>query len=69
MLKNQKKNSKLYILGLILFFIGIVFLWRGLWNLIDAFFIPNNILLSNLISIAIGFIIVYVILLIYNQYQ
>lgn len=42
------------IILLALSFIGIVFAWRGMWNLIDTYFMPRRYLLSNVISIVVG---------------
>lgn len=39
---------------LALSFIGIVFAWRGMWNLIDTYFMPRRYLMSNILSIVIG---------------
>lgn len=40
--------------------VGIIFFWRGLWNLMDRYFLPKNFLLSNLLSILVGLSIIIV---------
>jgi hypothetical protein len=52
----KKRNKVLHIL---LAAIAVVFFWRGTWGLIDIFFLPASPLFSNLISVAIAFIILY----------
>ena len=37
--------------------IGIIAIWRGIWNLIDLYLFPENLLLSQIISIIIGLFI------------
>ena len=39
--------------------IGVVAVWRGVWDLLDAYFLPGNRLLSNILSIALGMILLY----------
>lgn len=39
--------------------IGVVFVWRGVWNLVDAYFFPGDELLSNILSIVLGVFIIY----------
>jgi hypothetical protein len=37
--------------------VGIIFIWRGTWNLLDKYFFPDKFLLSNLLSICFGLIL------------
>jgi len=39
--------------------IGVVFVWRGLWNLMDLYIFPDRPVLSNALSILIGILILY----------
>ena len=39
--------------------IAVVMIWRGTWDLLDAYLFPENPLLSDLLSIAIGLLILY----------
>ena len=39
--------------------IAIVMFWRGVWSLLDAYLFPDNILVSNLVSILIAFLVLY----------
>ncbi|HLD10445.1 MAG TPA: hypothetical protein VJB89_00015 [Candidatus Nanoarchaeia archaeon] len=50
---KKKKFRKELFLGFI-GLIGLVLLWRGIWNLTDKYFLPNNFLISNIIGITIG---------------
>lgn len=40
-----------------LFFIAIIFIWRGIWNLIDMYVSPKSPLFSQIISIIIGLVL------------
>ena len=55
-----KKNKSLWrnILLFGILFLGGVFLWRGAWNLLDAYLLPSTPFLSSMISLAIGALIV-----------
>lgn len=37
--------------------LGLIFVWRGLWNLMDHYWFPSNLLWSNLSGIIIGIIV------------
>ena len=39
--------------------IAVVMVWRGLWNLLDMYFLPGNPILSNVIFIVIGVFLLY----------
>ncbi len=39
--------------------IGMVFIWRWIWNLIDSHFFVNDQILSNILSIGIGLFLLY----------
>ena len=39
--------------------IGVVAVWRGMWDLLDTYFFPNNPLLSDLLSVVFGLILLY----------
>lgn len=54
--KFKKKHKTAHI---ILVAIALVMLWRGIWGLLDIFLVPNNALLSYVLSILIAFIILY----------
>jgi len=41
--------------------IGVVLVWRGIWELAEIFLFPNDPILSSLISIVIGLFILFVI--------
>jgi len=38
---------------------AVVFIWRGIWNLIDIYFLPSNELISNVLTILIGLFLLY----------
>lgn len=39
--------------------IAIVMVWRGVWNLLDMYFLPDQELLGNVICMAIGIFLLY----------
>jgi len=39
--------------------IGVVLVWRGVWHMADMYLFPNNPLLSNIVSLVIGILILY----------
>lgn len=39
--------------------IGVVMVWRGVWEILDVYFFPENRLLSDIISITLGLFILY----------
>jgi hypothetical protein len=39
--------------------IGVVFVWRWLWNLIDIYFFPENQLASNILAIILWIFCIY----------
>lgn len=39
--------------------IGVVFVWRGLWNLIDLYFFPENQFMSNMLAIILWIFCIY----------
>lgn len=36
---------------------AVIAVWRGIWNLLDLYLYPNDIVLSSIISIIIGLVI------------
>jgi hypothetical protein len=55
--KMRKWEKKHPILNTLIVLVGVIFLWRGIWGLLDTYFLPNNPLLSNGIGTLIGFAI------------
>lgn len=39
--------------------IGVIFVWRGAWNLMDLYFFPLSPLWGNIGAIVLGIIIIY----------
>lgn len=39
--------------------IGVVMVWRGLWNLMDKYILPDKPLLSSIITILVGLFLLY----------
>ena len=39
--------------------VAVIFIWRGVWNLLDEYLLPDNWVLSNVLSIVIGLLILY----------
>jgi len=40
--------------------VAVILIWRGVWSLFDAYFFPENPILSNIIGVAIGLILLLV---------
>ena len=53
-MKNKTSNLKT-----LLICIGVVMVWRGVWNLCDSYLFPDNPILSDVISIVVGILILY----------
>ena len=45
--------------SMLLVAISIIFIWRGVWNLLDAYLLPENFIASNVLGILIGILILY----------
>ncbi len=56
--KISLKLSK-HFFGAILVVVGVVCVWRGVWNLLDLYLFPGHPLLTNLVSISVGLLILY----------
>ncbi len=56
--KFIKKRSRL---TTILEILAAVAIWWGIWGILDLFVFPNNQLWSYLISIALGFLIIFIV--------
>lgn len=39
--------------------VGVIFVWRGLWSLMDMYLLPGYPVLSNVVGIVIGLLILY----------
>lgn len=55
--RRFKKKHK--VLHLLLVAFAVVMFWRGVWGILDTYFLPDNQLLSYLGSIALAFIVLY----------
>lgn len=55
----KKKRSFRHIFYILLIAFAIVSFWRGIWQLSDLYLFPDNPLLSNLISLIMGILILY----------
>ncbi len=49
-----------YFLRNITIIFSAIFIWRGVWNLLDHYLLPMNPDLSNIISILIGIILLLI---------
>jgi len=38
---------------------AVIIIWRGIWNLLDEYLLPDNFLASNVLGIIIGLLILY----------
>lgn len=55
-MKTLKKN-----LHIILIAVGVVFVWRGIWDLADIYLLPDNPQLSFLVSVMVGIVLLFLI--------
>lgn len=53
-----KKRSHL---GVLLELLGAIAIWWGIWGILDLFVFPHNELWSYLISILLGFFIIFIV--------
>jgi hypothetical protein len=52
------KNSHLFLALLV--GTAVIAVWRGIWNLLDLYLYPHDIVLSSIISIIIGLVILII---------
>ncbi|MDD3793614.1 MAG: hypothetical protein PHI37_02290 [Candidatus Gracilibacteria bacterium] len=66
MIFKSKKNKKtlIYNIRVFLLLLAVVVIWRGIWNIFDRYFFPDYFVLSNLLSIVIGLVIIFI-----NDYE
>lgn len=57
-LKISLKPTKTFF-SMFMVAIAVVMVWRGVWNFLDHYLFPDNFILSNVLSIAIGLLILY----------
>lgn len=63
--KSKKaKNTFFYNVRVFLLIIAVVVIWRWIWNLFDRYFFPDNFILSNILTIIIWLIIIFI-----NDYE
>ena len=56
--KFLKKRSRL---STLLELLGAIAIWWGIWGIMDLFVFPQNEFLSYLISILLGFLIIFIV--------
>ena len=56
--KLSLKMSK-YFVFMLFMVVGVVFVWRGVWNLMEIYLLPNHPVLSSVVGIVIGLLILY----------
>ncbi len=56
--KFLKKRSQL---GMLIELLGAIAIWWGIWGIMDLFVFPNNELWSYLLSIILGFLIIFIV--------
>ncbi|MDD3144592.1 MAG: hypothetical protein PHV23_00615 [Candidatus Gracilibacteria bacterium] len=63
--KSKKaRNEFLYNLRVFLLIIAVIMIWRGVWNFLDFYFLKDYFILSNLLTIVIGLVIIFI-----NDYE
>lgn len=56
--KFLKKRSQL---GMLIELLGAIAIWWGIWGIMDLFVFPHNEFWSYLISILLGFLIIFIV--------
>lgn len=44
---------------ILIFAIAIIMIWRGVWNLVDTYFFPEHFLASNILSVLVWVLILF----------
>lgn len=52
----EKNNQVIFSLIIIT---GVIFVWRGLWNMVDVYWFPSYSLFSNITGIIFGMVLLY----------
>lgn len=55
----KKFTKKFPVLNALILAVGLVLMWRGLSIFFDLYIFPNNELLSAVVSLLVGFILLY----------
>lgn len=40
--------------------VSTILIWRGVWNFVDSYFFPHNHFLSNLLTIVLGIVLLFI---------
>lgn len=66
MIFKSKKNKKtlIYNIRVFLLLLAVVVIWRWIWNIFDRYFFPDYFMLSNILSIVIWLVIIFI-----NDYE
>ncbi|PJA48729.1 MAG: hypothetical protein CO170_01845 [candidate division SR1 bacterium CG_4_9_14_3_um_filter_40_9] len=59
---RQIKKQLISSIPFLITIIGVIMVWRGIWNLLDHYFFPHNRLLSNIGTIIMGIILIVILL-------
>ncbi len=58
--KGYRRFKRKYkFVHILVFATAVILFWRGVWGILDTYLFPDNILLSNLVSIGIAFVVLY----------
>lgn len=58
-MKRKKKTALVKNIDFLILAIGVISVWRGIWYLQDTYLLPDNPLLSAIVSIGAGIAILY----------
>ncbi|MDD2871436.1 MAG: hypothetical protein PHS49_05590 [Candidatus Gracilibacteria bacterium] len=58
---NIFKEEFFYNFRILILVISVIMIWRGVWNLIDHYFFPDDFIFSNVATIVLGIIIMFMI--------
>ena len=57
--KRRKKEQRKLAVKAVLVSTGVVFYWRGVWNLVDHIVFPDQPILSALVTLVVGLLILF----------
>lgn len=57
MAKKERVSKKRKLVITLVTGLAVISFWRGAWQLMDLFVFPNNFLLSNFVSLVVGFVV------------
>lgn len=57
--RKKQRNIFLYNLRIFILAIAIIMIWRWVWNFLDHYIIPEDFILSNIVTICVWVLILF----------